>query len=215
MDNDDLAVFIRKALGDGRIGYTLGFYQSSQYPSNDDKPSTLGQPDVHQISVRVSPPGLTLRYRKSYTVEQPPPAPASASPVADLVQAMNSPAGAIAIGITVAATRTQDRLDLKATVDLANLDLESSDGVWKGSVEFWARFLTAQAVQAGDAIANTATIKLSEAPYQAMLKSGFDYDRWKELTIPPNAVELKLLVGNLASGKIGTVTIPLSEVKEK
>ncbi len=33
--------------------------------------------------------------------------------------------------------------------------------------------------------------------------------------IPPNAVELKLLVGNLASGKIATVTIPLSEVKEE
>jgi hypothetical protein len=211
VDNDDLDIFIRKALDDGRISYTLGFYQSSQYQSNDDKPSTPGQPDVHQISVRVSQPGLTLRYRKSYTAEQPP--PVSASPVADLVQAMNRPADETAIGITVAATRTQDRLDLKATVNLANLDLQSSDGLWKGSVEFVARFLTAQAVQAGDVLANTATIKLSEAPYQAMLKSGFAYD--KELTIPPNAVELKFLVGNLASGKIGTVTIPLSQVKEK
>jgi VWFA-related protein len=208
-DDDDLDRFIRRALNDGRISYTLGFYQSS--PS-DDKPPTPNQPDVHQISVRVQP-GLTLRYRKSYAVE--PPAPVSASPVADLVKAMNSPADATAIGIMVAATRTQDRLDLKATLDLANLDLESTDGVWKGSVEVWARFLTAQAVQAGDVIANTATIKLSEVPYQAMLKSGFVYHKEPELTIPPNAVELKLLVGNLASGKIGTVTIPLSEVKEK
>ncbi len=209
-DDDDMDIFIRKALDDGRISYTLGFYQS-----NDDKPATPNQPgvhqDVHQISVRVGPPGLTLRYRKTYSVEQP--SPVSASPVAGLTQAMNSPADATAIGVTVAATRTQDRLDLKATVDLASLDLESSDGLWKGSVEFWARFLTAQAVQAGDVLAETHTFKLSETPYQSMLKSGFVYP--KELTIPPNAAELKLLVGNLASGKIGTVTIPLSEVKEK
>jgi hypothetical protein len=178
---------------------------------NDGTPSTPNQPDVHQLSVRVSQPGLTLRYRRGYTAAPPP--PVSASPVADLVQAMNSPADATAIGITVAVTRTVDRLDLKATVDLANLDLESIDGVWRGSVEIWARFLTAQAVQAGDPLADAATIKLSETPYQAMLKSGFAYH--KVLTIPPNAAELKLLVGNLASGKIGTVTIPLSEVKEK
>jgi VWFA-related protein len=208
IDNDDTDIFIRKALNDGRISYTLGFYQSS--PS-DDKPPKPNQSDVHQISVRVGQPGLTLRYRKTYSVEPPP--PVSASPVAGLVQAMNSPADATVIGITVAATRTQDRLDLKATVDLANLDLDSSGGVWKGSVEFVTRFLTAQAVQAGDVISDTADLKLSEGPYQAMLKSGLPYP--KQLTIPPNAAELKLVVGNLASGKIGTVTIPLSEVKEK
>jgi VWFA-related protein len=220
VDNDDLDIFIRKALDDGRISYTLGFYQSNQNQSKDDtvpghvKPD---QPDVHQIGVRVSRPGITLRYRTSYSVQPPP--PASASPVADLVQAMNHPADETAIGITVTAlrygdaTRTQDRLDLKATVDLANLDLELSDGLWKGSVEIVARFMTAQAVQAGDVVSETAAIKLSETPYQAMLKSGFAYH--KELMVPPKAVELKLLVGNLASGKIGTVTIPLSEVKEK
>jgi VWFA-related protein len=209
IDNDATDLFIRKALNDGRISYTLGFYQSS--PSNDGTPSTPNQPDVHQISVRVSQPAVTLRYRRTYSVEPPP--PVSASPVAGLVRAMNSPADATAIGVTVETTRTQDRLDLKATVDLANLDLKSSDGAWKGSVEFVTRFLTAQAVQVGDIISDTADLKLSEGPYQAMLKSGLVYP--KQLTVPPNAAELKLVVGNLASGKIGTVTIPLSEVKEK
>ena len=35
----------------------------------------------------------------------------------------------------------------------------------------------------------------------------------KELTIPERAVELKLLVGNLVSGKIGTLTIPLPDTR--
>ena len=213
VDNDDLDVFIRKALDDGRISYTLGFYQSSQSQSKDDKPSTPGKPDVHQIGVRVSRPGITLRYRKSYAVEPPAPAPVSTNPVADLVTAINSPADETAIGITATATRNQDRVDLTASIDISSLNLERRDGLWQGSLELVSRFMTAKAVQAGDVPAETATIKLSEAPYQAMRKNGFVYHR--ELTIPPNAVELKLLVGNLASGKIGTVTIPLSEVKEK
>ena len=36
----------------------------------------------------------------------------------------------------------------------------------------------------------------------------------QELKIPAKAVELKLLLGNLASGKIGTLTVPLSDIKE-
>jgi hypothetical protein len=43
-----------------------------------------------------------------------------------------------------------------------------------------------------------------------MLKGGDLHP--SELTIPAKATELKVLVGNLASGKIGTLTIPLSEI---
>jgi len=43
-----------------------------------------------------------------------------------------------------------------------------------------------------------------------MLQSGVPYH--KELKIPAKAVELKVLAGNLSSGRIGILTIPLSEV---
>ena len=104
------------------------------------------------------------------------------SPVADLIQAMNHPSDETAIGITATATRTQDQLDLTVSIDIAGLNLELTDGLRQGKAEVVARFVTAQAVQAGDVLAETATIKLSETPYQAMLKSGFAYH--KQLTIP-------------------------------
>jgi hypothetical protein len=53
---------------------------------------------------------------------------------------------------------------------------------------------------------------LKPATYASMLQSGATYHR--ELKIPVKAVELKLLIGNLASGKMGTLTMPLSEVDE-
>ena len=46
---------------------------------------------------------------------------------------------------------------------------------------------------------------------RSILDSGMPYSQ--ELKIPAKAVELKLLLGNLASGKIGTLTVPLSDIK--
>src|SRR4029077_4892109 len=60
-DRDDLDVAVRDAIDDGGSNYTLGFY-----PSGDDSASR-----VHQVSVRVTRPGVMLRYRNSYQTEPP------------------------------------------------------------------------------------------------------------------------------------------------
>ncbi len=201
-DRDDLDVIIRRALEDGRVSYTLGFYQSG-----DEATSAL-----HQIGVRVNRAGVTLRYRNTYSIH--PPQPISASPVADLIQALNGPADETAIGIGATATRTGDRLHLSAAFDLGALDLQQTGGSWQGKVEVVARFTTARGVQVGGTMAETMKLKLSPAVYESMLKGGLAYHK-REWAIPPKAVEFKLLIGNLATGKIGTMTIPLSEVEER
>lgn len=200
-DRDDLDVGIREALRDGRISYTLGFY-----PSSEDANAA-----VHRLGVRVSRPGVILRYRTSYELKPEP--PVSANPVDDLVEAINRPVDATAIPVSASATRVQDRLDLAATLDLSSLDLNQSQGLWKGKLEIVARFMAGDGNKAGDALAETFTLNLRQATYEQMLRSGVPYQ--KELRIPENAVELRLVVGNLISGKIGTLTIPLSEVKAK
>jgi VWFA-related protein len=193
---NDLDSAIREAVDDGRVSYTLGYYQPS-----DEKVT------VHKLGVRASRPGVTLRYRASYETEAP---PAHEPSVQELVQAMNRPVDATGIAVTVSVTRAQDRLDLSALVDVSNLDLTLNDGLWKGQAEIVARFLAADATQAGDVFAQTATFNLQPGTYASELQDGVPYRA--QLTIPPNAVELKLLVGNLASGRIGTLTIPLSAV---
>jgi len=200
VDRDDLDVAIREALNDGRISYTLGFYR----PDQDNKKS------VHQIGVRVDRPGVTLRYRTSYTVEPPP--PKSANPVHDLVQAMNSPVDATAIRLLASVTRRQNRLDISGVLDVGALDLELIDGLWKGRAELVARFVTADGKQAGNVVALTMTFGLRPATYASALQRGFRFHR--EIAIPPKAVDMNLLIGNVASGKIGTLTIPLAEVRE-
>jgi VWFA-related protein len=198
---NDLDVAVREAMDDGRVSYTLGFYQTG-----DDKVAA-----IHQLAVKVSRPGVTLRYRTSYATDPPP--PPSANSVPDLVQAMNRPMDATTIPITASAKLTQGGLELAATIDLASLDLNLNQGLWTGKVEIVARFLAADGTQAGGVSSDTAALKLPQPTYEAMLKSGFVYR--KELKIPASAVELKLLVTNLATGKIGTLTIPLAEIGER
>jgi len=214
VDRDDVDVAIRESLEDGHISYTLGFYASDEQLGQDakarEKRGGTPQPIPHQLSIRVNRPGITLRYRATYKVE--PPNPVSANPVDDLVQTLNRPVDATAITLTASAARRQDRLDLTVSFDLASLDLTPSGGLWKGAAEVVARFMTPEGVWAGDVISQTMTFNLKPSTYASMLQSGATYQ--KELKIPLKAVELKLLVGNLASGKIGTLTIPLSEVDQ-
>jgi hypothetical protein len=194
---NDLAVAAREAIEDGRVSYTLGFYQPG-----DEKRVRL-----HQLTVQVSRPGVTLRYRTSYVTE--PPAPVSANPVADLVKAMNRPMDATSIPITATVKSGADGLDFAATVDLASLDLKLEGGLWKGKAEVVARFMGADAKQVGEVVAQTVVFNLRPPTYASLMRTGVPYR--KKLKIPAKAVELKVLVGNLASGKIGTLTIPLSK----
>ncbi len=68
-----------------------------------------------------------------------------------------------------------------------------------------ARFLTPEGVWAGAVLSQTVNFNLKAATYASMLQSGATYH--KQLKIPVKAAELKLLVGNLASGKKGTLAI--------
>ncbi len=197
VDRDDLDSVVREALDDGRLSYTLGYYQ----PEGDAG-------SIHQVSVRVNRPGVTLRYRTSYAVEAQP--AASGDPIHDLVQAMNRPVNATAITMTASAARMEDRLDVSLTFDISGMDFQLSDELWKGKAQVLTRFLTAEGAQAGDTVVNTMSFTLLPASYAAALEKGARYH--KEIAIPANAVELDVLVSSVANGKIGTLKIPLSQV---
>jgi VWFA-related protein len=194
----DLDVAIREAMDDSRTSYTLGFYQSGD----------AGSSGLHQLGVRVSRPGVALRYRTSYRAE-PPHAP-SADPVADLVQALNRPVDSSAISVRALVTPTQNRLNVQATLDVENLDLTAEQDLWKGKIEVVARFITADGVVAANVFHQTVTLNLRQGTYEAAVRDGFAWHN--EFATPAKAVELKLLFANPASGKIGTLTIPLSEI---
>ncbi len=199
---NDLDAVVLEAIEDGRASYTLGFYQ----PVPDSpRAGSATPPEVHQLAVHVSRPGVTLQYRASYLKEPP----ASEPSLQDLIDALNRPVDATAIAITASVARAGNSVKLTEAIDLAGLDLDLTEGTWKGKAEVVTRFMAVDGTEAGEVVSDTLTLNLRPATYQSMLETGVLYR--KELTIPERAVELKLLVGNLASGKIGTLTIPLPD----
>jgi VWFA-related protein len=199
---NDLDSAIREAMDDGRVSYTLGFY-----PAVDDS-----GPQVHQLAVRVSRPGVTLRYRTSYQTEVP--QPMSANPKADLALVLNRPFDATALPVkawvTRDVTRVQDRLNVQALLDVGSLDLLPNGGLWTGKIEVVARFTAADGSLAGEGFSQTMVLNLRQSTYEKALRDGFLYhNEWR---IPAKAVEFKVLFSNLATGKLGTLTIPLSEI---
>src|SRR6185437_12066875 len=110
---------------------------------------------IHQLKVQLNRPNVTLRYRTAYETE--PPEPPSRNPVADFVKAMNRPMDATAIPISATAARTQDRLDLKISFDVSDLDLQMDAGRWRGKAEVVLRFMTADGLQAGDVLSQTVS----------------------------------------------------------
>jgi hypothetical protein len=93
-----------------------------------------------------------------------------------------------------------------------NLDLIQNQNRWTGKIEVVARFTTADGIVAGDVFSQTMTLNLRQASYDTAVRDGFLYHN-VELKIPAKAVELKLLFANPDSGKIGTLSIPLSEIE--
>lgn len=203
VDRDDLDAAIGEALNDGRTSYMLGFY----------RPETDRNAAVHRIEVRTSHDGVILRYRTSYSVEAPKPKDANAArvrPVQVLIDAIDRPVNATAIAMVVAATRSGNKLNLSLTLDVSELDLQQRNGLWEGQAELIARFMGNDGRIAGHLITLTMAFHLRPATYAAALQRGLRYRR--EIEIPAKAADLNLLVGNLASGKIGNLTIPLSAV---
>ncbi len=196
---NDIGNAMLEAMDDGKVSYTLGFY-----PAGVDD----GAAPVHRLAISVSRPGVVLRYGPTYQRAAPMPATVSA---ADLGRAMNRPVDATAIPVRASVTKVRDRLSLDAVVSVESLDLMPEQDRWTGKVEFAARFTTADAIIASDPVTRTVSFHLSREKYDAALRTGITYHH--ELQIPPKAVELKLLFANAASGKIGTLTIPLSRVK--
>ncbi|HEY4360718.1 MAG TPA: VWA domain-containing protein [Bryobacteraceae bacterium] len=195
---NDLDVAMREALDDGRVSYTLGYYRFA-------KDSAAGPP---QVTVQVSRRGVVLR---SQTIRQPGPLPVSRDPKVDAIRTMNQPVDATAIPIALRITPAGDSLDMYALLDLSSLDLVLDHGVWSGKLKLLTRFTDAEGRAVGEASDQTLTLSLRPATYEKAAQLGFPYDL--KLKTPAKASELKLLFMNPATGKTGTVTVSLSDVK--
>ena len=196
IDTNDLTGSIRTAFDDSHSTYTLGFYPEA--------PRFDGQ--FHQIRVKVvGRPDVSLIYRKGYVD-----AHGTGDPKQQLQDAVWSPLDGNGIALTAEMTPRAAGYDLILRVGLDGLDLELDGRRRKGTV----RVVLVQNDDEGgryNYLDQTLDLSLTQSMYEKMLKSGLSFRR--TVAMNPKATSLRVIVVDQGSGNLGSVTIPVNEVR--
>jgi VWFA-related protein len=203
VNTNDLTGAIREAVADGTRLYSLGFYIDAH--SADGK--------FHELKVQVRREGLILRFPKGYLAAK------DAASTKDqnwktVVTAVQSPIESSVIPFQAKVDRVNqplpNSLRLLCSIDIRNLRLLQTGDLRKGAVSMYV----IQQDGAGKVLSQwtkTYDLQLSEKQYAALLKSGMPFSQ----DVQPKAgvTTLRILVEDPATAEIGSLIIPLSQVK--
>lgn len=202
-NSNDIISAIRKAVEDSAVNYILGFYIDPN--SADGK--------FHELRVQVRHEGLTIRYPTGYLAAK------DAPPTKDqnwkiVVTAVQSPIESSVIQLQAKVDRVNQPLPnsmrLLCSIDIRNLRLLQTGDSRKGAVSVYV----IQQDGAGKVLGQwtkTYDLQLSEKQYAALLRSGMPFSQ----DVQPKAgvTTLRVLVEDPATAEVGSLIIPLSQVK--
>lgn len=203
VNTNDITGAIRKAVEDSQVDYTLGFYIDAS--SLDGK--------FHKIKVDVDRSGLTVRYPRGYVAFEDTP-PSKNENQRNLMNAAGSPIESSAIPVEIKVERVESPLphclSIFGSIDIRNLRFAQDGGVRKAEADV----LTIEQDQTGKVIAqsgSTINLRLSDRQFAAYLKSGFPFHQYVQPKAGANSV--RILVEDPSTAEIGSLIIPLSQVK--
>lgn len=203
VNTNDLTGAIRHAVEDSAVTYTLGFYIDTG--ALDGK--------FHELKVQVRRTGLNLRYPKGYFALKDEPSTKDERRNNFLV-AIKSPLDSAAIPLQVTVNRlnqpTPSGLSLSGLIGIRDVHFTEANKIHVGVVDV----TVLEQDQSGKVIhesTNRLNLRFTDEKYSAVLKSGINFRE----SIPPqaSATTLRVLVQDPATGAIGSLVIPLSQVK--
>lgn len=203
VNTNDITGAIRKAVEDSAVIYTLGFYVASE--SMDGK--------FHELKVQVKRSGLTVRYPKAYFAVKDTPATKDQNRIG-LVTAVQSPVESSAIPLQVKVDRVNEpmpnSLSLLGSIGIHDLHLTQSGVVRTGLVDVTIIEQDGTGKVVSES-ANRINLRFTEEQYVGCLKSGMKFRQF----VQPQAgvTTLRVLVQDPSTAAIGSLIVPLSEVK--
>jgi VWFA-related protein len=217
LNTNDLARVMRAAADDSEASYTLGFYPHEIRWDNK----------FHALEVKVSQPGIHLRYRQGYFATRE---TAKTPKTGDQVntrfnEALNNPLDSMGVGLSVTLEKVthktdtrrvmatnkvvpfhKDRALLGINVDMHDIALPgASEG---GSVQLV--MLLAQTAPDGKILDTTRydlKMRVAAGGVQRLVSEGLRVKKWVDLV--PGATSLELVVRDPTSGVLGSVRIPM------
>ncbi|HVJ28110.1 MAG TPA: VWA domain-containing protein [Vicinamibacterales bacterium] len=188
-------VSIAKAVDDSRLSYVLGYYPSSSVLDGS----------FRQVDVKVRRTGLQVRHRAGYFASAPP-TDARGRETATR-KALEAPLQATGIGLAATVTGADGGrdVDLAIRVELEALTLERDGPGWRGLADL----LIARVDRTGKGEVSDAgpiTIGLAEDERKRATADGVRIHR--RLTLDPGVHELRIVVRDPATGRVGSLVIP-------
>jgi VWFA-related protein len=201
-ERNDIFEAIREAVDDSRVSYEIGYY-----PENKNWDGSF-----HKVRVMVNKPGVQVRTREGYFAA-PKPKITPEMRQAFWGAAVTNLLDADGIGVTVRVnppnteTKTNRQLRLSVVLDSGDLSVEQKDTSWTGTLD------TVFVQLDGKGAVLTATddafqFRLTPDQYQRMMREGLSYG--ENVTIADGAAELRVLVRDAPSGKMGATKVPLA-----
>jgi VWFA-related protein len=199
-NDNDLGRAFRAAVEDSRAAYRLGYE-----PSHDEWNGKF-----REIRIAVARPGVRLRHRTGYFAQPDEPAEDwYRSGV--LGAAMWNPTSATGLGMTVHPfPAAPDTLDLDIKVDVRDVSLRQAGDRWRGQLDVWLVQLGKDDAHLGT-VSRVAGLDLDHTTYERLVKSG-ELPLFERLKRDPRAVLVRVLARDVASGALGSVSIPLAQV---
>ena len=201
IDTNDLAQAIRDAVADARLSYTLGYYPDDNEPNQK----------FHAIAIRVNRPGVELRYRTGYfNLPQQPQDEKTRK--AELEKMVSSPLDSTEIGIRVKLNRVPghpDQLECLLHIDPETVSLQSQGDRWSGALDilFMEQDADGRPFKGKN---DTLRLRLSAESHRQVARTGLTYRQIVESQ--PGATELRIVVRDVASGAMGSLSAPLRQI---
>lgn len=194
LNNNDIRGAIRRVMDDSELTYTLAFQPD---PAGLD--STF-----HRIKVKVNRPGVEVRHREGYVAMADPPA-GDDTRAAEVWAAIASPLESAGIVFRVEA-QEGDPLRVSLIVPAQEIALEETAGVRRGTLDavYAQRGADGRAL---DTVSYALRPALDAAGYDEALRKGLGFAR--EIRRAAGAVELRVVLFDRGSGKVGSVIVPL------
>ncbi len=202
-NTNDLTRAIRHALDDSRVTYTLGYYSTDE--AQDGK--------FREIHVKVDRPHIDVRYRKGYFALKPPEDTAKARKD-DIRGAVWSPLESTALAVNARADLIDqpapNTVNLFVQVSPAGIGFKKDGDRWKAEIDIVYVQKDEHGRLLGDGVTDNLSLALTDATYAKAAKDGFI--RQHRIPRQPGATNMRVVVRDVGTGSVGSVTIPFSQI---
>jgi VWFA-related protein len=202
-NTNDLTRAIRQAIDDARVTYTIGYYSTDE--TQDGR--------FRDIKIKVNRSHLDVRHRKGYFALKP--SDTSAKTRKDEVRAavwspLESTAVALNARVDFIEQPEPNSVNVFVQIDPATVGFRKEGDRWKAELDIVYVQKDEHGRVKDNGVTDNLSLALTDTSYAKVVKEGLI--RQRRFLRQPGAINLRIVVRDVSSGSVGSLTIPFSQV---